>query len=119
MKLTIQSIHNKGRAADEYVTLKVEESCDVGSFLLADTTYAQDGTVSAKLRHLFWFPDKSVSAGDFIMVFTREGPNGAVRNQAGTMTHHFFWGLKASVWNNAQDCAILFQSPVWTTKRVA
>ncbi|MDO8545521.1 MAG: hypothetical protein Q7S40_34190 [Opitutaceae bacterium] len=119
MKINVSSINNRGTYEKEYVSLSVTADCDAGRFLLADTTYNDDGTVSSKLRHLFWLPDQKVKAGDFIWIHTKAGTVSTNANKAKTTTHHFYWGLKVSVWNDEGDCAILLHSDEWEFKRVA
>lgn len=113
MDIIIGGIKNQGDHTQEYVSLKVNADCDAGQFLLADTTYSEKGKVSSKLRHVFWLPDKQVRAGDFIWVHTGLGKNSENSNKAGTTTHHFYWGLKVSVWNDNGDCAVLFHCDEW------
>lgn len=118
MDITIEHIHNKGNYNEEYVSLKVEANCDAGQYILADTTYTADGSVSAKLRHVFWLPDKKVVAGDYIWVHTKSGMPSENSNRANTKTHHVYWGLNTSVWNDDGDCAALFHYDKWMTKSV-
>lgn len=118
MDIELQAIKSHGDYDKEYVTLKVLSDCDSGGFLLADTTYNDDDTVSARLRHLFWLPSKEVSEGDFIRVFTRAGDDREYGNDKGTTTHVFYWGLRAAVWNDNGDCAVLFQATEWEFRRV-
>lgn len=116
MKIDIQSVQGHGDFDKEYVTLKVQEDCDAGRFLLADTTYTKDGKVSALLRHIFWIPDQQVKRGDFIRIHTKPGKISSVANQAGTTTYHFYWGLKTAVWNDQADCAVLYEIGSWQQK---
>jgi hypothetical protein len=52
MKVKINSINNKGNYNREYVTLEVLESCDIGRFLLSDSTYTNIGQLSNKVRYI-------------------------------------------------------------------
>lgn len=116
MNIEISSIHNHGNYLEEYVSLKVNEDCDAGRFILADTTYTPDKKVSSLLRHVYWLPDKQVKKGDFIWVHTKEGKQSENANKAGSTTHHFYWGLKVSIWNDDGDCGALFHYDAWMTK---
>ncbi|WP_438480855.1 hypothetical protein [Oleiharenicola lentus] len=116
MKLQVVSIHNRGNFEKEYVLLKALESCDVGRYLLADTSYTADGKVSNKLRHVFWFPDKDVKKGEFVSVWTGPGKNTVGQTDSGVPVHRFFWGLKSSVWNDDGDCAALLEVNTWEFK---
>lgn len=116
MKIDIKSVSGHGDYDKEFVTLYVNEDCDAGIYILTDTTYTNDGKISALLRHMFWLPDKQVKKGDFIFVHTKKGMNSSFANQAGTTTHSFYWGLKAAVWNNTKDCAVLIAIASWQHK---
>jgi hypothetical protein len=118
MDFSISKIHNKGDYKEEYVSLKVEADCDAGQYILADSTYTADGNISAKLRHVFWLPDMKVNKGDYIWIHTKSGTPSKNVNRAKTQTHHIYWGLKSSVWNDDGDCAALFHYDEWTNKGV-
>lgn len=118
MKLEILSIHNHGNAEKEHVLLKVTEDCDVGRYILADTTYTSENDVSNKLRHVFWFPDKNIKKGELVSVWTGTGKNTVAQTAAGVPVHRFYWGLKSSVWNDDGDCAALLELSTWQFKHV-
>lgn len=118
MKIIIHKISNRGDYDNEYITLKVNGDCDAGDYMLADTTYTENGQVSSLLRHLYWLPDKAVKAGDFIQVHTKKGTRSSVDNKANTKTHKFYWGLKTAVWNDDGDCGVLFEIKEWQHKDV-
>lgn len=118
MKISVRKIHNKGDYSKEYVVLDVDERCDAGKYILADTTYLPNGNVSGKLRHMFWMPDGEVNKGDVIVVHTGSGKRTSTANKSGTTTHSFYWGLGASVWNDERDCACLIESATWAFHRV-
>jgi hypothetical protein len=113
MKLQIISVHNHGDFKKEYVLLKVLEDCDVGNYVLADSTYTADGKVSNKVRHTFWFPDKEVKKGDLLSVWTGTGTNTSTKTDSGSPIHRFYWNLKTAVWNDDGDCAVLLELNTW------
>jgi hypothetical protein len=113
MKLEIISVHNHGDYDKEYVRLQAREDCDVGRYLLADTTYTNDGKVSNKLRHTYWFPDKNIKKGDLVCVWTKPGANATTSTSTGTPIHHFYWNLQTAVWNDEGDCAALLETNTW------
>lgn len=121
MKVKIKSINNKGNYNQEYVTLEVIESCDIGWYLLSDSTYTKAGQLSNKVRHIYWFPDKAVKKGDYVWLFTRgkqDGDKEEWTNTSDTRTHAFYWNLRTAVWNDDGDYAVLFEISGWDHKRV-
>ncbi|HEY0027672.1 MAG TPA: hypothetical protein VGC35_07365 [Allosphingosinicella sp.] len=118
MDLKIHSITNSGNAAEEHVTLEVIADTDLKNYMIADTTYVDDTSISNKLRHTYWFVSKSVKKGDFVRLHTGPGTPSSPNNNAKTKTHHFYWGLGKGVWNDTGDVALLLQVTTWRTKKV-
>lgn len=117
MKMEIVNIHEKGKQDVEYVEIKVLEACDLKYYMVTDTTYSSDTSISNKLRHMYWFSTKQVAKGDYIFLRTGKGTNSSHANKAGTTTHTFYWGLDKAVWNNTGDGAILFEIGTWKAKK--
>jgi hypothetical protein len=113
MKVEMISVHNQGNYEHEYVLMRVQKNCNIGHYMLADSTYTSDDRVSNKLRHTFWIPDKEVRRGELVSVWTKIGTNITTKNNDGETVHRFFWGLKTSVWNDKGDCAVLFELTTW------
>lgn len=114
MHLKVRSIHGHGDAAQEYVVIDVIEDCDIGSYMLADSTYLPNGNISNRLRHVYWLPDQKVKKGDTVFVWTGVGVPNSLPSQHGGTGYHLHWGLKDPVWNDTGDCAVLLQLTTWT-----
>jgi hypothetical protein len=118
MDLQIVVVENHGDQTKERVWLKADKACDIGKYVISDTSFLPNGNVSNKLRHVFWFPDQSVKAGDFILLHTGSGKATApAKNDQNTMTYTYFWNLKEPVWNDDGDCAVLLYVSEWAKKR--
>ncbi len=118
MNLSITSVHGHGNHAAEYVQLTALGNCDAAYYMVADTTYTNDGHISSKVRHTHWFAHLQLAKCDTIYLYTRRGSNSSSKRQDGTTVHHVFWGLDKAVWNNSGDGALLFQITTWKTTRV-
>lgn len=118
MKVKINRIKNQGDQAKEFVTIEVLQDCDIGDYILSDSSYTEDGSISNKLRHVYWLPDQKVKAGDFIQIYTGQGKSGSFKNKAGSITYKFYWGLNKPVWNDERDCAVVFEISAWVHKSV-
>lgn len=103
---------------NERLILRVENDCDLGWFLVFDTTYDEKGITSNKLRHLFILPSLKVKKGDYVWVFTGKGEYHTHDNTSKTKTHNLYWGLESKVWNNDQDKAYLIKYSDWSSKLV-
>lgn len=117
MDLKIKSVHEKGDASKEYVLIDVKADCNAGDFGVADTTFNDNGTVSNRLRHFYWFVKKPLKKGDVIILRTSKGKKSSVKKQDGSTTHTVFWGLDSAVWNDDGDAAILLYIPKWTATK--
>ena len=73
MNLKILGIMDAGIANKERLVLKVLRNDDIGYYVVFDTTFLEDGNVSNKVRHSYWFPDKEVQAGDLVVLYTKQG----------------------------------------------
>ena len=119
MQLEIVKVQNQGDASKEWVQFRVTSDCSLSHYILTDTTYIDEKTISNKLRHLYWgWTGKSVKKNDHIFVITGTGTNSAKTND-GVTTHYFYWNLKEPVWNNTGDTALLLHLNDWATKRAA
>jgi hypothetical protein len=117
MKLEIVKILDRAVANKERLWLKVLADTDLKYFIVFDTTYTSDTSISNLQRHAFWFKPKQVKAGDYVVLYSKEGTPSEHANENGTTTHFFFWGLKNTVWNDTGDCAVLFEVNNWQTSK--
>jgi hypothetical protein len=116
MSMRIKHIKNNGAAKEERIVFEVLKDADIGYFLVFDTTYTQDNKVSNELRHPYWFPDKNVKAGDLVILYTKQGTNTSRKNDDGTSSHFFYWGLDMPILNNDKDCIVLIEARNWKVK---
>jgi hypothetical protein len=118
MNLKVHSINGKGKLENEVIWVDVVEAVDdLSYYLVCDTTYTDDNHISNELRHVYWFPKKSVKKRDWIALHTKNGNNSTGTNDRGTTTHHFYWNLSRTIWNKDGDCAVLFELKIWNTVR--
>ncbi len=118
MKLVICYVRNHGVKNNERIILKALDNIDIGSYMLADTTYISGSEVSNKLRHTFWLPDQVVNKDDLIVIYTKEGKDTVKSNKSGNKTYFFYWGINQTVWNKNEDSAALFLVGDWSSKKV-
>ncbi|MEE9466058.1 MAG: hypothetical protein V3W14_10860 [Candidatus Neomarinimicrobiota bacterium] len=118
MKIKINYVSDAGILKDERLVLEAIGDDDIGSYIIADSTYTSGTTISNKLRHTYWIPDKQVSKGDIIVIYTKKGQNKSRPNDAGGETHFFYWGLERTVWNMGHDVATIFKIAEWEWKKV-
>lgn len=117
MKLEIVRTLDRGVANKERLWLKALVPADLQYFIVFDTTYTAANTISNLQRHAYWFKETQVNPGDSIVLYTKKGTQSSTKNQDGTTTHFFFWGLDKTIWNRAEDCAVLFEVSSWATSQ--
>jgi hypothetical protein len=118
-KLAVHAIASKGDLDKECVWLKVTDDIpNLSFYMLSDTTYNDNDTISNELRHMYWFRKMAVKKGDWVQLMTKAGKNTSAANDQKTTTHMFFWGLGRTVWNKDGDCAVLFELNGWNATKV-
>jgi hypothetical protein len=109
MKLKIIDIENHGKAKDEYVRLVVINDCNLRQYLISDSTYQENGALSNKHPHYFWFPNRIVKKGELVILHTNTEKKALPTKENGNKVHRFYWGLGSAVWNEDGDIAYLFE----------
>ena len=84
---------------------------DIGDFVLIQAGYF-DGSVTNGVYETYWFPDKEVAAGDYIVLYTKSGKM-SDKTFRDVHSHFFYWGLKAPIWNRPNKCPVLMYAPDW------
>ncbi|WP_429124128.1 hypothetical protein [Aeromonas allosaccharophila] len=111
MRLKITAIRDKGDLSKERIVMKVESNCDVGEYILIQSG-RNNGSVTNKVSNSFWFPDKDVHVGDFVVLYTKSGKaKDKAFNDA--TSHFFYWGKEAPIWDQEVHAAVLMHAPTW------
>jgi hypothetical protein len=113
MHVDIKHVSDKGNNKKERLVLNVLSDTNIGNYIIADTTYHNDDSVSNKLRHVFWIPDQKVSKGDLVVIYTKKGTDTKKVFKSGRTTFFFYWGLDSTIWNKAEDCAVVINVKDW------
>ena len=118
MKVNIGSVSDAGSLDSERIGLLVRASGDLSSYVIIDSTFDQEGTLSNRLRHMHRFGRQQVKSGDRVVLYTKSGLNQARSNGDGTTTYFVYWGLNETVWNRSGDVALLIEIVDSQSKRV-
>ncbi|HUU56532.1 MAG TPA: hypothetical protein VMW93_04250 [bacterium] len=116
MNIEIKAIRDSGTKDKERIVLRVLKDEDIGFYVIFDTTFTEEGNISNKVRHSFWFPDKKVRAGDLVVLYTKRGQAKEREKPRGITTHFFYWGLDKTIWNEEGDCGVLLKVSNWDVK---
>ena len=111
MKLKITNIRDRGDLNKERVVMKVESAGNVGEFLLVQSGY-HDNSVTNGIYETYWFPDKDVNVGDFVVLYTKSGTD-SEKPFKDVKSHFFYLGKKQTIWDAENRAAVLMHAPVW------
>ena len=104
MEIEVIKIQKEGK---EMIVLRATQLCNVGRYILFDTTYEEDGAISNRYRHSYIFPNINLGTGDFVVLYSEKGTNRVFTNRGNTKTYELYWGLDVPVWNSKEDNALL------------
>jgi hypothetical protein len=111
MKLKITKINDIGIIEKERIVMKVESSGNVGEFLVLQSGYFNN-SVTSRVFATFWFPDKEVSVGDYVVLYTKKG-NDNEKPFKEVKSHFFYWGKSEAIWSENNRSAVLMHAPTW------
>jgi hypothetical protein len=115
MRVKLQKILDRGVPNKERLWLKVLQDTDMRYYIVFDTRYISQKSISTFPAHTYWFGPKIVSSGDNVVLGTYKGTYNSKQNTDGTTTHYYYWGNENTIWNNEGDCAVLFEISSWET----
>ena len=102
MSVKIINIKSVGIPDKERLVLKVLNDDDIGYYVIFKTSFIEE-RIYTHIKNTFWFPDKKVRKGDFIVLYTKSGIQSEAKNKMGTISHIFYWGLKEAIWGRKDD----------------
>jgi hypothetical protein len=115
MKLEIKSIADKGNYQKERLVLKVMADTDIGDYVVIQSGF-HNGEVSIGTYNTFWFPYKSVSTGDLVVLYTKSGKENQNELKRGKVAHFFYWGLNSAIWDRKDRAPVVLHAPEWISK---
>ncbi len=116
MKLKIEHYIDRGNFINERIAFKAQSDCDLKFFVVHMTYLMDSGGFYNKPKHTFWFPPTEVKAGDWVVLYTKEGTYSSKINNDGGTSHFFYWGLSQPIFNSRKDGIVLAELETWQTK---
>ena len=117
MNLKIIKVYSHGVLDEEYVEITATSDCEIGKYLVSKSTNSLDGIVTNRLRYVYWFPDKKISKGDSIQLYTKMGQNCVTNNIDGKTIHTFYWNKLKAIWNDTGESVMLFKIIKWRHRK--
>jgi hypothetical protein len=113
MRVKIASIADRADLDKERIVMKVLSDTDIGSYAVFNAE-VQNGVVTTGVQDVFWFPDKKVSEGDFVVLYTKRGKQSEKKlHVGGKMTHFFYWGSSTPKWKTGGTAPVLLFISEW------
>lgn len=113
MKLRISSISERGNLEGERIALKANSDGDAGRYAVFKGITKPTGVASGNIANVYWFMDKQFKAGDFIVLYSKEGRRSEKKNDDGTTSYFFYWGLSLPIWT-AGATPVLVETATWS-----
>jgi hypothetical protein len=114
MKLKISGIFARGVPYQERLQITVLANTSLNYYVVFDTVYIGN-TVSAAPKHVLWFNEYWVKAGDIVVLYTSPGKFSAEKRPDGGTNHFLYWGHQNTLWNHPDGCAVLLEINTWET----
>ena len=117
MNFNIVDIMDRGIPNKERLVLKALVNFNLSYCLILNSRYISSSRISNSPKGSFWFSPKDVKAGDLVIVYSGVGVSSEVKNQDGSTSHFFYWGSSSTLWNDPNDCAVIFDVQTWQTTK--
>lgn len=62
---------------------------------------------------VFWFPDKEVEPGDFVLLYTKSGNDHSFTDSEGNEVHVLYWNKERAVWRDPSTAAAVLKVSDW------
>lgn len=113
MKIKMIKVVDRGTHQSEKVIMNVVQDTNLINYILRDTTYLKENTISNRWVHAYEFLKQDVKKGDQIILYTKVGINSKKDLGSGCTEYTYYWCLNSSVWNNDGDAAVLYEVEDW------
>jgi len=112
MNLDLRGIENIGDLERERVVVRATQDVDIGDFAIFKCRKSADGGVaSGHVPDAYWFPDRTIKSGDFVVLYTKKGTASEKKGETGSTTYFYYWGWARSQWSD--HIAALVHTAAW------
>lgn len=117
MNIVIDYIKDSGNLDKERIVFAVMNDEQLGKYLIAESVMLDEARFSAKIKNAFWFPDQELKQGDVVVLYTKVGNNDISKNEDGSTTYFYYWGLSEPHLNDNKPCVVLFDAS-WEVRAI-
>ena len=116
MKIDINSYIDKGIIKSERIALRATEDCNLKFYCIHITYELNSGEFFNQPYKTYWFPPQEIKAGDWIVIYTCAGNFSTKKNEDGSTSYFYYWGLTNAIFNKPEDTIVLAELNTWQTK---
>ncbi len=113
MRVVIRSIADRGDPEKERIVMVARKAVNIGDYAILEAGY-DAGSVNTYTRDSFWFPDKDVDEGDYVVLYTKIGNDKEKVLKSGKRSHFFYWHEEKSKWGSDKMAPVLLQVEQWS-----
>lgn len=115
MKLDPLKVEDRGDIERERLVFRAREDVDVGRYAIfkCENSETKGRVLSANIPAVYWFPDKTIKAGDFVVVYSKAGARSEKKGDNGNMTYFYYWGFESAQWNKNYT-PVLLEANTWS-----
>jgi len=114
MTLNLVSAENVGEADRERIIFRAEDEFDLGEFVvLLALKSPKKKPFSGSVPHCYWFTDLKVKKGDTVVLYTKSGKRSEKKNENGSTSYFFYWGLDEPKLQGDRLIPVLIKSEWW------
>ena len=114
MNLEITGVQNAGDLERERVVLRASDDLDIGRYAVFMGKSGADGNVlSGHVPAAYWFPNKKIKSGDFVVLYSKQGTTSSKTNDEGRTSYFYYWGWKQPKWVPGTTAALV-ETSTWT-----
>lgn len=120
MNIKLHEIEGGGDISRERVVIKATAPTDIGKYaVFACRAGTEENTASAgPINAVYWFPNKKVQEGDFIVLYSKLGTRSEKRGEDGNTSHFFYWRSPKPLWVTGTVPALVETSDWHIGKRI-
>lgn len=113
MTLILVRVEAAGDLPSERVILRASSDVDIGRYALFSCSTDDGVPLSGSVLRAFWFEDKKIKSGDFVVVYSKDGTNSEKKGRAGATSYFYYWGSRTPLWTPG-TMPVLILCSTWT-----
>lgn len=113
MALRIEGIRQPGDLSRERIVLRADSDTDIGRYLILSARASNGKTLAGRIPNCYWFPDREIKAGDFVVLYSKAGTRNVKENDSGNASYFFYWGLDETLWDDDALSPVLMRVAIW------